>query len=129
MGDIFPDTVLNVLCEEYSDFSKKNLEDGNELRMKLGEVLIKVTKILGEIAPKYKSLLLNTFLVGTKDEDHLIRASSLSNLGEICKVLGYKLGTIVTEARMGLKKHFNLQNYFFYRFLYVFMQLLPPIRQ
>lgn len=98
MGDVFPDTVIHVLCEEYSDFSKKDSEDGNELRMKLGEALVRVTKILGEMAPKYKTLLLNTFLVGTKDDDHLIRASSLSNLGETCRVLGYKLGTIISEV-------------------------------
>lgn len=52
----------------------------------------------GEMAPKYKSLLLNTFLVGSKDDDHLVRASSLSNLGEVCSVLGYKLGTVVSEV-------------------------------
>jgi hypothetical protein len=50
------------------------------------------------MALKYKAILLNTFLFGTKDEDHLIRASSLSNLGEVCRVLNYKLGTIVTEV-------------------------------
>ncbi|VEN46793.1 unnamed protein product [Callosobruchus maculatus] len=50
------------------------------------------------MAPKYKPLLLNTFLAGARDEDDLIRASSLSNLGEICRVLGYKLGTIITEV-------------------------------
>lgn len=47
---------------------------------------------------KYKALLLNTLLSGTKDDDHLIRASSLSSLGEVCRVLNYKLGTIVTEV-------------------------------
>nr|XP_022900965.1 uncharacterized protein LOC111414039 [Onthophagus taurus] len=94
MADVFPDIIIKILTEEYSDFSKKE----NEIRMKLGEILVRVTKNLGEMAPKYKSVLLNTFLVGTKDEDHLIRASSLSNLGEICKVLGYKLGSIVTEV-------------------------------
>jgi hypothetical protein len=51
------------------------------------------------MALKYKAILLNTFLFGTKDEDNLIRASSLSNLGEVCRVLNYKLGTIVTEVR------------------------------
>lgn len=45
MADIFPDTVLNILCEEYSDFTKK---DGHEVRMKLGEVLVRTTKILGK---------------------------------------------------------------------------------
>ncbi|KAJ8921058.1 hypothetical protein NQ315_015854 [Exocentrus adspersus] len=98
MADVFPDTVLNILCEEYLDSSSKPSDDGHEIRMKLGESLVRVTKILGEMAPKYKPLLLNTFLAGARDEDHLIRASSLSNLGEICRVLGYKLGTIVTEV-------------------------------
>ncbi|RZC37025.1 transport and Golgi organization protein 6, partial [Asbolus verrucosus] len=94
LADVFPDTVLEVLCEEYADFAKKS----EETRLKLGEVLVRVVKSLGEMAPKYKSLLLNTFLSGSKDDDHLIRASSLSNLGEVCRVLGYKLGTIATEV-------------------------------
>lgn len=47
---------------------------------------------------KYKSLLLNTFLTCVRDEDHWIRASSLSNLGELCRVLGYKLGAVVSEV-------------------------------
>ncbi|EFA04066.1 transport and Golgi organization protein 6 [Tribolium castaneum] len=97
LADTFTDTVLETLCEEYSDFTKKG-EKAQEIRMKLGEVLVRVTKILGEMAPKYKAVLLNTFLSGTKDDDHLIRASSLSNLGEVCRVLNYKLGTIVTEV-------------------------------
>lgn len=48
MGDIFPDIVLNVLAEEYSDFNRKD-DDGNETRMKIGEVLVRVTKTLGKI--------------------------------------------------------------------------------
>lgn len=49
MGDIFPDTVLNILCEEYGDFTRKNSEDGHEVRMKLGEILVRVTKVLGKL--------------------------------------------------------------------------------
>nr|CAI5863193.1 unnamed protein product [Callosobruchus analis] len=98
LADVFPDTVLDVLCEEYCNASRKHDDDGHEVRIKLGETLVRVTKILGDMAPKYKPLLLNTFLAGARDEDDLIRASSLSNLGEICRVLGYKLGTIITEV-------------------------------
>ncbi|CAG9853857.1 unnamed protein product [Phyllotreta striolata] len=98
MADHFPDTILSILCEEYSDSNRKDSEDNAEIRMKIGEVLVKVTKVLGEMAPKHKPLLLNTFLSGTKDHDDLIRSSSLSNLGEICRVLGYKLGTMFTEV-------------------------------
>ncbi|KAF7262784.1 hypothetical protein GWI33_004125 [Rhynchophorus ferrugineus] len=95
--DIFPDTVLNTLCDEYADFTKRD-KKWDEVRMKLGEVLVRITKLLGEMGSKYKALLLNTFLNGTKDDDHLVRASALSNLGEICRVLGYKLGNIITEV-------------------------------
>jgi hypothetical protein len=43
-------------------------------------------------------MLLNAFLVGTKDSDHFVRASSLSNLGEVCKALGFRIGPVVTEV-------------------------------
>ncbi|CAG9826015.1 unnamed protein product [Diabrotica balteata] len=98
MTDVFPDTILKILCDEYSDSNRKDVEDSSESRMKLGEVLVKVSKILGDMAPKYKPILLNTFLTGTRDEDDLIRASSLSNLGEICQILGYKLGSMFSEV-------------------------------
>lgn len=55
--------------------------------------------IIGEMCPFYKDTLLNTFLTGARDEDHLIRASSLSNLAEVCEVLSYKLGSITTEVQ------------------------------
>lgn len=55
---------------------------------------------VGDLVPHHKALLLNAFLCGTKDEDHLLRASALSNLAEVCKVVGNKLGTIVTEVRI-----------------------------
>lgn len=48
MGDLFPQVVLNSLTDEYLDFSKKDAEDEIELRMKIGEVLVRVTKKLGK---------------------------------------------------------------------------------
>lgn len=44
LADSFTDTILEALCEEYSDFTKKD----PEIRMKLGEALVRVVKILGE---------------------------------------------------------------------------------
>lgn len=49
MGDQFPKIVLNCLTEEYLDFSKKEAGDEIELRMKVGEVLVRVTKRLGKV--------------------------------------------------------------------------------
>lgn len=45
----------------------------------------------------YKNRLLNTFLAGVRDDDHLVRASSLSNLADVCRLLHYNLGSIVAE--------------------------------
>ena len=52
------------------------------VRTKVGEALVKITKELGEVTPKYKNLLLNSFFSAANDPDHLVRASSLSNMGK-----------------------------------------------
>lgn len=48
--------------------------------------------------PTYKTELLNVFLAGTRDEDALVRTSSLVNLGDVCSLLGYRIGTISAEV-------------------------------
>lgn len=45
----------------------------------------------------YKNRLLNTFMAGVRDDDHLVRASSLSNLADVCRLLRYNLGSIISE--------------------------------
>lgn len=50
------------------------------------------------MAGNHRNLLINTFLIGCKDKYDLLRASSLSNLAEVCKVLSYKLGSILYEV-------------------------------
>lgn len=63
--------------------------------------------IAGELVPVYKAELINAFLSGTKDDDFLVRASSLSNLGELSLLLGFRVGPIVTEVRLGLLSVLN----------------------
>lgn len=48
LSQVYPDKVLNILCEEYSDFNKNKEEGGIELRMKFGEILVQVIKKLGK---------------------------------------------------------------------------------
>uniref|UniRef100_A0A1B6LQH4 RNA polymerase II assembly factor Rtp1 C-terminal domain-containing protein n=1 Tax=Graphocephala atropunctata TaxID=36148 RepID=A0A1B6LQH4_9HEMI len=93
MAAEFPDSVILSLTEQ---FSRSTL--AAETRLKVGEALIRVTKFLGELVPVYKTELINAFLCGTRDEDFLVRASSLSNLGELCRVLGFRVGLIVAEV-------------------------------
>ena len=67
------------------------------VRTKIGEALVKITKDLGEMTPKYKNLLLNSFFSTANDPDPLVRASGLSNLGEVCTNLRFSLGSITGE--------------------------------
>jgi len=45
-----------------------------------------------------KNTLVNGFLCAIRDVDPLVRASALSCLGELCKVLNYRLGNMLTEV-------------------------------
>ncbi|XP_008553458.1 transport and Golgi organization protein 6 homolog [Microplitis demolitor] len=95
----FPNQVIEVLVQEFVDMPTRGKgEIAPENRAKLGEILVKTTRLLGDMAPAYKSLLINGFLSGVRDQDSMVRASSLSCLGELCKVLGFKLGNAITEV-------------------------------
>jgi uncharacterized membrane protein len=53
MANVFPNTVIKTLVEEYEAMrTKKMMTDNNnssaELKMKVGEVLVRVTKLLGK---------------------------------------------------------------------------------
>ncbi|XP_039280530.1 transport and Golgi organization protein 6 homolog [Nilaparvata lugens] len=86
----YPDIVLTTLAEECVR------SEGN-VKLKVGESLMRVIRNLGEMAPVYKSELINALLSGVRDSDFLVRASSLSNVGELCKLLGYRIGSIIEE--------------------------------
>lgn len=77
LADVFPDTVLNILCEEYSDTTKQTGDDGHEVRMKLGESLVRVTKILG----KYVTTpVFPTLDISYHGPSHTSRGKELSGL-------------------------------------------------
>ncbi|KAK3921404.1 Transport and Golgi organization protein 6-like protein [Frankliniella fusca] len=93
-----PEEAVHSLTKEYISISKAGDSSRDaELRMKVGEILVKLVRELGPVASKYRNELLNAFLVGAKDVDHLMRASSLSNLGEVCQILGFRVGPILQE--------------------------------
>lgn len=89
----YPDTVLMTLIVQYSRTDMLP----TDTRLKVGETLVRVTRLLGDIVPVYKSELLNAFLVGTRDPDPVVRSSSLANLGEVCHMLGFRIGPIAAE--------------------------------
>ncbi|XP_062575035.1 transport and Golgi organization protein 6 homolog isoform X2 [Saccostrea cucullata] len=111
MADIFPDIIIPRLVQEYrgsltetdkvkcsrSNVNTEGRHDA-ETRMKIGECLVQSSRKLGDLAPKYRDVLVSAFLMGAKDPDPLIRASSMSNLGEVCSVLRFNLGPIIQEV-------------------------------
>ncbi|XP_052758634.1 transport and Golgi organization protein 6 [Galleria mellonella] len=105
LGTHCTEDVLHVLCKEFLEISydntlqnKDNQNKAAELRMKIGDIIVKVIKKLGDMAVVHKTLLLNTILCGCRDDDPLIRTSALSNLAEIALVLHYRIGSIIYEV-------------------------------
>nr|CAD7427174.1 unnamed protein product [Timema monikensis] len=100
MANIFPSTILHALLDEFNEIrSRRNGSEDeiSQLKMKVGEALMRATKSLGDILPSYKTTLMNSFLSGTKDIDPFVRASSLSNVGALCQLLGFRVGNHMTE--------------------------------
>ncbi|XP_042213456.1 transport and Golgi organization protein 6 homolog [Homarus americanus] len=91
--DAFPDKVVEILCQEFS-VGNRSVED----RTKLAEALTRATRRLGPLLPHYKNHFINAFLTGVRDKEAIVRAASLSGLGDVCKVLRLSLGPIVHEV-------------------------------
>ncbi|KAE8608677.1 hypothetical protein XENTR_v10011566 [Xenopus tropicalis] len=96
-GEI-PECVLPVLVAQYGNTAPtEHTGHSPETKIKVGEALMRCTRVLGNLVLQYKDLLIHAFLRGSKDQDSSLRASSLSNLGELCQHLQFSLGTVVHE--------------------------------
>ncbi|NXL74496.1 TNG6 protein, partial [Leptocoma aspasia] len=95
----YPERILPVLLAQY-ECPAQGTEDAvvTVTRMKLGEVLMRVTRALGDMVFQHREPLIRAFLRGARDPDSALRASSLSNLGELCQHLGFQLGSIIQEV-------------------------------
>ncbi|KAK7864941.1 hypothetical protein R5R35_004931 [Gryllus longicercus] len=103
MSNMFPDVVIKLLIQEYLEYKPKNdAENLTDIRLKVGEVLVRVSKTLDCNSPCI-STMLDAFLKGAKDPQPLIRASSLSNLGEICKNIGFRVQSVIYEILVCIK--------------------------
>ncbi|XP_078066581.1 transport and Golgi organization protein 6 homolog isoform X2 [Mustelus asterias] len=99
LSDVYPAQILPQLLDEYQTSSQgAGKTRCVETQMKMGEVLMRSTRALGELASHYRDPLIRVFLMGTRDSDGTMRASSLSNLGELCQCLDFALGSVVHEV-------------------------------
>ncbi|XP_043937963.1 transport and Golgi organization protein 6 homolog isoform X2 [Protopterus annectens] len=98
LTDVFPQRILPRLLQEYRESPQTGGKKiSSESRMKMGEVLMRGTRALGDLASHYRDPLIHAFLQGVRDPDNMLRASSLSNLGELCQRLRFALGPVVHE--------------------------------
>lgn len=95
LSDAYPEKILLGLLTQYDSGKDKHTP---ETRMKVGEVLMRIVRALGDMVSKYREPLIHTFLRGVRDPDSAHRASSLSNLGELCQRLDFLLGSVVHEV-------------------------------
>ncbi|KAF1387128.1 hypothetical protein PFLUV_G00102050 [Perca fluviatilis] len=100
LADSYPERILERLLKDFQhgpSLPTSNKEHSLETRLKVGEVLMRASRAMGELAPHLGRPLVGVFLQGTRDPDQSVRASSLSNLGELCQRLDYALGTVAQE--------------------------------
>ncbi|KAL6107428.1 tango6 [Pungitius sinensis] len=100
LADSYPDKVLERLLKDFQHGPSRttsNKEHSLEFRLKVGEVLMRASRAMGELTSHLGHPLISVFLQGTRDPDQSVRASSLSNLGELCPRLDYTLGTLAQE--------------------------------
>ena len=96
--------VISILTKQFSSLDESNLEPDTVLqrRTKLGEALVRITDLEGELVTRHMNALINPFLYLLRNNpsphpDPLIRASSIANIGTICKNLGLGLSGIAHE--------------------------------
>ncbi|XP_070686912.1 transport and Golgi organization protein 6 homolog [Pempheris klunzingeri] len=100
LADSYAERILERLLKDFQygpSLPTSNKEHSLETRLKVGEVLMRASRAMGELAPHFGRPLVGVFLQGTRDPDQSVRASSLSNLGELCQRLDYALGPLAQE--------------------------------
>ncbi|XP_031420785.1 transport and Golgi organization protein 6 homolog isoform X2 [Clupea harengus] len=105
LAEAFPERILQRLLGEYQtgpSLPSSQPEPSLETRLKMGEVLMRASRAMGELAPHYGHPLIGTFLSGTRDPDPSMRASCLSNMGELCQLLRFSLGPLAQELSVCL---------------------------
>ena len=86
------DDVLPILIDLFND-SERSVEE----RIKVGEVLVRLSKSIGDFGHHYSKQYINCFLIGVKSSEPAIRISSLSNLGQFCSSLRFALKPFIVE--------------------------------
>lgn len=93
IADVLFDLAMPKLAEQYQN-PKRPLE----IRLNVGESILQVARRLALALPKYAAQFFSLLLSSAqKDPEALMRASSLSNIGEVCELLRFGLLPYIEE--------------------------------
>ncbi|XP_053677524.1 transport and Golgi organization protein 6 [Anopheles nili] len=98
--------VVDTLLKEYL-----NEDNEQDYRLKIGEATVKTVETLGPLAIRYRDVLMNCFLIGTRHSINVLRVSSLSNIGIICRILSYQVHNFFYELFMCIKSIVETDSY------------------
>lgn len=75
--------LLERILKEFLNDEKLKSVNGVAFKMKLGEVITRVIRDVGDMAPSHASVLLPMFLKLSRHSDSTMRASAMSNFAEL----------------------------------------------
>lgn len=94
IADVHFSLAMPKLIQQYRDGRQHSLE----IRLNIGESILQVARRLDEALPKYASQFFDFLLPSAqRDPQALIRASSLSNIAELCEILRFALLPFIEE--------------------------------
>lgn len=67
-------------------------------RINVGEALVRLIKQMNDTTPYYAQQIMPCLMTGCQDAEELMRMSSLTNMGEVCKNLGDSLGNYAMDV-------------------------------
>uniref|UniRef100_A0A182IRL2 RNA polymerase II assembly factor Rtp1 C-terminal domain-containing protein n=1 Tax=Anopheles atroparvus TaxID=41427 RepID=A0A182IRL2_ANOAO len=106
LTDVLESETVEAVLKEYH-----NVENHMDYKLKIGEATVKIVEALGPFAIRYRDELLNCFLAGTQSTCDEFRTSSLSNIGNICRILSYQVHHFFYELFLNICKIMEADKY------------------
>lgn len=92
LSSICVSVVIETAVAEF-----QNEHNEIDFRLKMGEITVKITESIGDLAFNYKNILINCFIIGSHNKCDELRTSSISNLGTICRILSFQIHNFFQE--------------------------------
>ncbi|XP_077970433.1 transport and Golgi organization protein 6 homolog [Styela clava] len=90
--------LINIFMRDSETKTQKNNSNNTiDAKMKVGEIIMRIIRHMGDMGPYHASILLPEFLKGSRHVNPDMRASCLSNFSELAPMAPYYLSQIQQE--------------------------------